>query len=72
MLSWRNSGGFMSKPFTTIAAIVFFVVAAVHLYRIFAGLSVAIGSLAVPMWGSWLGAAVAALLGIMLLSESRR
>ncbi len=62
----------MSKPFTTVAALVFFVVGAVHLYRLYAGLSVVIGGHAVPMWGSWIGAAVSILLGIMLLSESRR
>jgi hypothetical protein len=63
----------MSKPITTtVAAIVFFAVAAAHLYRIFAGLSVVIGGHGVPMWGSWIGAAVSILLGIMLLSESRR
>jgi hypothetical protein len=60
------------KPFTTIAALVFVVVAAAHAYRIYAGLSVVVGGHDIPMWGSWVGAGVAALLGIMLLAESRR
>jgi hypothetical protein len=60
------------KPFTTIAALVFFVVAAAHAYRIYAGLAVHVGGHDVPMTLSWVGAVVSALLGIMLLAESRR
>jgi len=60
------------KPFTLISALVFFAVAAAHAYRIYAGLSVVIGAHDIPMSASWVGAVVAALLGIMLLTESRR
>jgi len=59
------------KPFTLISALVFFVVAAAHAYRIYAGLAVVVGSHDIPMWGSYAGAVVAALLGVMLLSEAR-
>ena len=62
----------MSKPFTIIGAIVFLLVAAAHAYRIYAGLAVTVGPHDIPMVASWIGAAVAALLGIMLLVESRR
>jgi hypothetical protein len=62
----------MSKPFTIIGAILFLLVAAAHVYRIYAGLTVTVGPHDIPMVASWIGAAVAALLGIMLLVESRR
>jgi hypothetical protein len=60
------------KPFTLIAALVFLAVAAAHAYRIYAGLAVAVGDHTIPMSLSWAGAVIAALLGIMLLVESRR
>jgi hypothetical protein len=62
----------MSKPFTLIAAIVFLIVAAAHAYRIYTGFPVTVGAHDIPMMASWIGGAVAALLGIMLLVESRR
>jgi hypothetical protein len=62
----------MSKPFTTIAAIFFLIVAAAHAYRIYANIPVTFGVHDIPMMASWIGGAVAALLGIMLLVESRR
>lgn len=61
----------MSKPFTFIGALVFLVVAGAHLYRLYAGLDVAVGGHDIPMWVSYIGAGVTGLLGIMLLSESR-
>jgi hypothetical protein len=62
----------MSKPFTTIGAIVFLIVAAAHAYRIYAGLAVVVGAHDIPMMVSWIAGSVAALLGIMMLVESRR
>ena len=62
----------MSKPFTMIGAIVFLLVAAAHAYRIYAGIPVTVGVHDIPMMVSWIGGAVAALLGIMLLVESQR
>lgn len=62
----------MSKPFTIIGAFVFLIVAGAHLYRLYAGLPIMIGSHDIPMWASYIGAGGAALLGIMLLAESRR
>lgn len=61
----------MSKPFTRIGAFVFFAVAAVHAYRIWADLSVVVGGHDVPLAVSWVGGVVAALLGVMLLIEAR-
>jgi len=62
----------MSKPFTTIGAIIFLVVAAAHAYRIYSGFTVVVGDHDIPMMVSWIGAAITALLGIMMLIESRR
>lgn len=61
----------MSKVFTFIGALVFLVVSGAHLYRLYAGLDVTIGGYDIPMWVSYVGASVAALLGVMLLAESR-
>jgi hypothetical protein len=60
------------KPFTLIAAIVFLAVAALHVYRIYAGLTVVVGGHEISMMASWIGAGVAAVLGIMLFMEARR
>jgi hypothetical protein len=61
----------MSKPFTLIAALVFFLVALVHVYRIFTDFQVILGSHTIPMWVSYCGVVIPALLAIMLLRESR-
>jgi hypothetical protein len=62
----------MSRPFTQLAGVLLLIVAVAHAYRIYAGLAVTIGAHSVPMWASWLGAAVAALLALMIFAESRR
>ena len=62
----------MSKPFTTLGAIVFLVVAAAHAYRIYSGLTVVVGGHEISMMVSWAGAGVTAVLGIMMLMEARR
>jgi len=60
------------KPFTTIAALIFLLVAAAHVYRAYAGLPVVVDGHDIPVMASWIAAAVAALLGLMVLVESRR
>ena len=60
------------KPFTMIAALVFFAVAAAHVYRAYSGFDVTLQGHAIPIWGSYVAAAVSALLGVMLIAESRR
>lgn len=62
----------MSKPFTTIAALLFLVGAVIHAYRVYTGFAVVIAGHAVPLWASYVVVAVAALLGIMLFVESRQ
>jgi len=60
------------KPFTTIAALIFLIIAVAHAYRLATGFEVKIGSTAVPMSVSWIGIAIGALFGAMLLVEARR
>ena len=60
------------KPFTTIATVVFALVAALQLVRVLEGWDVAIGSVHVPMWASLLAAAFAALLAVMVWRENRK
>jgi len=59
------------KPFTTIATIVFTLVAVLQLVRVLEGWDVAIGSFRVPMWASVVAAAFAALLAVMVWRENR-
>jgi hypothetical protein len=62
----------MSKPFTVLAALILFVVAAAHAYRLYAKLPVTVGPHDIPLWVSWPGAIVAGVLALMLVVESRR
>jgi len=61
----------MSKPFTMIAALVFFAIGLVHVYRIFTHFQVIIGSHEIPLWVSYFGVVIPALIAILLLRESR-
>lgn len=74
VLGYDQSSGreTMSKPFTHIAGLVLLVVAAVHAYRLYAGLTIVAAGHDIPMWVSWPGAIVAALLGLMVFVEARR
>ncbi len=60
------------KFFTTIAAILFLIGAAVHGYRLYHGFDIVVNGNAIPIWASWIGVAIGAVLGIGLLSEARR
>jgi len=59
------------KPFTTLAAIIFAIMALVHLYRLLRPFELVIGGWTAPLWISFVGVAVPALLAIMLWRESR-
>jgi len=59
------------KPFTTVAVIVFLIVAVVHLVRVIEGWPVAIDALQIPMWVSVVGCAISALLAVMVWRENR-
>ena len=60
------------KPFTIVAALIFTVVALVHLYRVFTHFQVVLGSHVIPEWISILGVLIPGLLAVGLLRESRR
>ncbi len=62
----------MKRPFTSLAAIIFAVVAFVHLMRIIYGWVVTIVGADVPMWASVLGLVIAGGLAAGLWWESRK
>jgi hypothetical protein len=51
-----------TKTFCAIAAVIFALVALLHLLRLAAGWPIVIGTWTVPMWLSWIGLAVGAVL----------
>ena len=59
------------KPFTTLAVVVFTMVAVLHLLRIFMGWEVVVGGTVIPMWASYLGLIIAGGLAFLLWRESR-
>ncbi len=60
------------KPFTTIAAAIFAVVALVHVLRLFLDWEVTVNGIAIPMWASVLALVITAALAVMLFREARR
>jgi high-affinity Fe2+/Pb2+ permease len=62
----------MKRPFTSLAAIIFAVVALVHLMRLIYGWVVTIVGADVPMWTSVLGLVIAGGLAAGLWWESRK
>ncbi len=61
----------MKKPFTAIAAVIFVLMALVHVFRLAFGWEITIQGSVVPMWVSVLGAVIAGGLAFMLWRESR-
>jgi len=60
------------KPFTTIAAAIFTLMALGHLYRIATGFPVTFGSVSVAQPVSWVALVITAVLAIGLFREARR
>ena len=60
------------KPFTTLAILVFALVALAHLYRLIRPFDVVVGSHQLPNWISIVGLVVAGGLSFMLWRENRR
>ncbi len=60
------------KPFTTVAVVVFTLVACLHVLRILLGWEVVIGGAVIPVWASYLGLFIAGGLAAMLWRESRQ
>ncbi len=60
------------KPFTTIAIIVFSLIAFMHLLRLLFVWEVTINGMIVPVWLSLLGFMISSGLALMLWRESRK
>jgi hypothetical protein len=60
------------KPFTTLAVIIFALIALIHLYRLIRPFEVVVCGCVVPQWMSAVGLIVAGTLAVMLWRESRR
>ena len=61
-----------SRPFTMIAAIIFALMALVHLYRLVTHSQIVLGSHPIPEWVSIIAMLITGLLAVMLYRESRR
>ena len=59
------------KPFTTIAIVIFSLVAVLHVLRLIFGWEVLINRLVMPMWVSVVGFIVAGGLAVMVWREAR-
>lgn len=60
------------KPFTTIAAIIFGLMAVLHAYRLAVGIPIMIHEQMVAQWVSWIGVIVAGTLSVGLFREAKR
>ncbi len=60
------------KPFTSIAIVIFSLVAVLHVLRLIFGWQAVIDGLVIPMWASVVGLIIAGGLAIMLWRETRQ
>jgi hypothetical protein len=60
------------KPFTTIAAAIFALMALAHVYRLLTDFQVIVGSHTLPLNLSWVAIVVTAVLSYGLFREARR
>ena len=60
------------KPFTTVAVVVFALIAVLQLLRFASGWEVTVNGVAVPIWASGIAFLVAAGLAVMLWREAHR
>lgn len=60
------------KPFTAVAAVIFALVAPLHLLRLLLGWQVTVNGTDVPLWASAPAAVIAAVLAVMLAREARK
>ncbi len=61
-----------NKPFTTVAAVLFALIAFAHLLRLLLGWEVTVNGMVVPEWASGPGLVITAGLALMLWRESRK
>lgn len=62
----------MTRPITTIAAIIFAIMALLHVYRLFTHFQVVLGSHVIPLSASYAAIVIAGALAVGLYRESRR
>ena len=60
------------KPFTTLAAVFFGLIALAHLYRLVKGFEVVVSGTVIPQWLSVVGLIIGAGMAVMLWREGRR
>jgi hypothetical protein len=60
------------KPFTTIAVVVFVLVALLQLLRVTSGWEITVNGIVIPIWASGIALVVAAALAVMVWREARR
>jgi hypothetical protein len=60
------------KPFTTVAVVLFALMALVHSFRLFFGWEVTVNGMVVPKWASGPRLVVTAWLSLMLWREARK
>jgi len=61
-----------NRPFTLLAAVIFALMALVHLYRIVTHFQIILGSHVVPMSASYVAIAITGMLAVLLFRESQR
>lgn len=61
----------MSRPFTWIASAIFALMAVLHIYRLITHFQVVFGSHTIPLWVSYFGVLIPAVLSWMLCREAR-
>jgi hypothetical protein len=60
------------KPFTTIAVVVFSLVALMQLLRFMLGWEISVNGIAIPIWASGFAFVIAGVLALMLWREARQ
>ncbi len=60
-----------AKSFSLLAAVIFTIVAALHVIRALAGWPVSIDAISVPIWASWVACVVTAILAWVGFTASR-
>ena len=66
-----DARGATMRPFTTLAVLLFGLIALAHLYRLIRPFEVVVAGTAIPQWVSLVGLIVAGGLALMLWRESR-
>ena len=61
----------MKKPFTTIAVVLFSLIALLQLLRVLLGWEVTVNGMHIPLWASGVASVVATVLAAMVWRENR-